>query len=180
MDEIQLLRKIEDLKRQNYKILGLAVLLIVVALSTAVWRLDLNHRVPGQVKGKEFLLLSDSGETVGRWRNEGTGACLDLVGRNKSAVIAICASDDFGSYVSASSRNGELHAILSAGTKPTESPQGTFPPGLLISDDNGQRLLQVEVASESRLIFGNNSGKNAITVDIPEGGKPVITVSGGH
>jgi hypothetical protein len=173
MNQDELIRQIEKLKSQNRRIFGFAILILFLLLSG--WTYD-HAGVQKRVKAREFMLLNDSGETVARLKQEGAGACLHLMGHSRTAVVGVCAADNLGSYVSLYNGSGEIHAVLSAGTKLIESQQDNFPPGLLISESNGQRLLHVIVGPDSKILFGDSSGGNTLTVIIPKNGKPTATL----
>jgi UDP-N-acetylglucosamine pyrophosphorylase len=173
MTEDELLRQMEKLKSQNRRIFGFVVLMVF--LFALAWAYD-HVGVQNRVTAREFMLLSGSGQTVARLRQEGTGACLDLMGHSRTAVVSVCAADNLGSYVSLTNANGEIHAILSAGSKLIESQQDNFPPGLLISESNGQRLLHVTVGPDSKILFGESSGGNTLVVEIPKNGRPTATL----
>ncbi|HXM97604.1 MAG TPA: hypothetical protein VN982_03945 [Candidatus Dormibacteraeota bacterium] len=177
MDYEELLRQMKKLKSQNRRIyIAVTIIIILFGISWAHDHLQVQNRV----KAREFMLLNESGETVALLRQEGAGACLNLMGHSKTATVAVCAADNLGSYVSLSNGNGEIHTVLSAGTKLIESQQDSFPPGLLISGSNGKRLLNVTVGPDSKILFGDSSGGNSLIVMIPEHGKPTASLKGSN
>lgn len=177
MTQDEWIRQMEQLRSQNRRILGLAIL--VILLFVVVWTYD-HVGIHNQIKARQFMLLSDSGETVATLKQEGTGACLDLMGHSRTAAVAVCAADSSGSDVSLSNGNGQIHAVLSAGATLIESQQASFPPGLLISEGNGQKLLDVVLGPDSKIFFGDSSGAKTLIVVIPKNGRPTATFKGNN
>lgn len=175
MDEAEVLLQIAKLKAQNRRLAALTISFgVLFALILWIDHMKFRH----EVKTHQLVLLDASGASVGRLRNEGAGACLDLMGPLKTAVAAICAADNLGSYVSLSNRDGEVHAVLSTGINLRESVEDRFPPGILVSTRNGQKLLRITVGPESRVSLGDSSEKNALIIIIPAQGDPSLVLKG--
>lgn len=130
-----------------------------------------------ELKSHSFRLINASAKNVAALRAHNDGACLELFGPSKEAVVNVCSTDGSGSFISLIARNGETQSILSTGETVVE-PLHTFPPGLVVSTQNGQKMFSVRLGPVSKLILGDASGRSGVAVLIPEGSQPILKASG--
>ena len=130
-----------------------------------------------KLKSHSFRLINASAKDAAAFRAYDNGACLELFGPSKEAVADVCSTDGYGSSISLIARNGETQSILSTGETVIE-PLHTFPPGLAVSTQNGQKVFSVRLGPDSKLILGDASGANGVAVVIPADGQPILKVSG--
>jgi hypothetical protein len=130
-----------------------------------------------ELKSHSLRLVNAAGREVVAISPQGDGACMSLYGTSKQAIVDLCSADSLGSYVSLVARNGETQAILSTGETTTE-PLHSFPPGLVVSTQNGQKMFSVRLGTDSKLILGDASGAKGVMVLVPDGGQPTLKASG--
>lgn len=161
LDALARISKLETrCRRMELSGIALLTLIILVALANRIV-------TPNVLRAREFALRDDSGKTVARLSIRSSASCLEL-GNGTATGAMLCDDGDEGSLL-LTNGDAQARALLSAGVKLREAP-GSLPPGLMISERDGQSAASITVHDGARLALDGPSSINSMRLSSDEKG----------
>jgi hypothetical protein len=173
MDQVEFSKEIARLRASNRRLFVFtACVLLLLIILAAVDRLAIRS----ELRVRRLLVIDTSGRSIAALRPEEDGACLDLSGTSKTAMVTLCSADDLGSYVSLVAQKGKTNIILSTGESLREAIPDRAAPRFVLSTGNGQNMFRVNVGTNSELVLGNGAGGSGLSIYVPHTGQPVMNI----